>query len=116
MMKDLEVEVPLGGLMQVHGAGLRGSQQVEAAQGLAGQGLGALGGVTWSLLQEAGVGRESRSVAGGVEAGAVLDNRHVWPAGGSKDKGQVSHAKTMTKEKMFPSGLHGITCVELLLM
>lgn len=72
--------------MQVHGAGLRGSQQVEAAQGLTGQGLGALGGVSWSLLQVAGVGRERRGVAGGVEAGAVLDNCPIWPAGVSKDK------------------------------
>lgn len=72
--------------MQVHDAGLRGSQQVEAAQGLAGQGLGALGGVAWSLLQEAGGIRERCRVAGGVEAGAVLHNCHLRPAGGSTDK------------------------------
>ena len=59
-----EVEVPLAGLVQVHGAGLGGAQQVEASQGIAGQRLGALGGVARPLLQEAGPGGERRSVAG----------------------------------------------------
>lgn len=66
MMKDAsEVEVSLAGLVQVHGAGLRGAQQVEASQGLAGQRLVALaGGVARPLLQEAGAGGERRSIAG----------------------------------------------------
>ena len=58
------VEVSLAGLVQVLGAGLRGAQQVEAPQGVAGQRLGALGGVTRALLQEAGAGGERRNVAG----------------------------------------------------
>lgn len=66
--------MPLGGLVQVHDARLWGSQQVEAAQGLTGQGLGALGGVTCSLLQKAGGVRERCGVAAGAEAGAVLHN------------------------------------------
>lgn len=72
--------------MQVHGAGLRGAQQVEATQGLAGQRLGTLGGVTRPLLQEAGVGGNRCSVAGGVEAGTPLDDCHLRPAGGEKDR------------------------------
>lgn len=60
-----EVEVSLAGLMQVYGAGLRGAQQVEASQGVAGQWMGALGGAaTRPLLQEAGMGGEGRSIAG----------------------------------------------------
>lgn len=39
----------LTGLVQVRGAGLQGAQQVEASQRVAGQRLGALGGVTGAL-------------------------------------------------------------------
>lgn len=72
----------LAGLVQVHGAGLLRAQQVEAAQGVAGQRLGALGGVTRPLLKEAGPGGERRGVAGGVEAGAPRDDCNLRPAGG----------------------------------
>lgn len=44
----------LTGLVQVRGAGLQGAQQVEAAQRVAGQRLGALGDATGALRQEAG--------------------------------------------------------------
>lgn len=76
----------LAGLVQVHGAGLRGAQQVEASQGVAGQRLGALGGVTHPLLQEARAGGKRRSVAGGVQAGATLDDGRLRPAGGNRDR------------------------------
>ncbi len=78
----------LAGLVQVHGAGLRRAQQVEASQGVAGQRLGALGGVTRTLLQEAGAGGERRGVAGRVEAGAPRDDSHLWPAGGRQRQKQ----------------------------
>lgn len=72
----------LVGLVQVHCAGLLWAQQVEAAQGVPGQRLGALGGVTRPLLQEAGPGGERRGVAGRVEAGAPRDDCNLRPAGG----------------------------------
>lgn len=70
--------------MQVHGARLQRAQQVEASQGVAGQRLRALGGVTSSLLQDASTSGERRGVAGGVEAGAALN--HLLPAGGNKGR------------------------------
>lgn len=76
----------LAGLVQVHGSGLRGSQQVEASQGVAGQRLGARSAIAHPLLQEAGAGRECRSVAGGVQTGAALDNSYLRPAGGDRDR------------------------------
>lgn len=39
----LKVEAPLAGLLQVPSAGLKGAQQIEAAQGVAGQWRGDLG-------------------------------------------------------------------------
>lgn len=79
-----EVEVPLDRLVKVHGAGLWGAQKVVASQGFAGERLGALGSVTWSLLllQEAGVGGERRSIAGRVEVGAALSGCYLLPEGG----------------------------------
>lgn len=67
-----EVEMPLAGLVQVHGVGFWGAEQVEASQGLAGHGLGTLGGVSRPLLHKAGLSGERRGVAGGVKAGAPL--------------------------------------------
>lgn len=84
----------LAGLVQVHGAGLWGAQQVEASQGVAGQRLGALGGVPRPLLQEARAGGERRSVTGGVQAGATLDDSHLRPAGRHRDKAPVSLSRS----------------------
>lgn len=67
-----EVEMPLAGLVQVHGVGFWGAEQVEASQGLAGHGLGTLGGVSRPLLHKAGLSGERRGVAGGVKTGAPL--------------------------------------------
>lgn len=89
-----EVEMPLTGLVQVHGVGLWGAQQVQASQGLAGRGLGALGGVSRPLLHEAGLSGERRGVAGGVKAGAPLGNCRLRPAGG-RSKSRLADGQKM---------------------
>lgn len=68
----LEVEASLAGLLQVPCASLKGAQQVEAAQRVAGQGLGDLGDFH---------GRQ-RGVVGRVHGGAALLHRCLWPVGG----------------------------------
>lgn len=75
-----EVQVSLAGLVEVHGVGLWGAQQVEAPQGVAGQRRGGLCSAASPLPQEASAGG-----AVGV-GGAVLEDGCLWPAGGDRNR------------------------------
>lgn len=86
-----EVQVPLAGLVKVHGAGLWGAQQVEAAQSVAGQRQGALHTAAGPLMQEASTSGKRRGVAGRVQGGAALDDGCVWPAGGDSSYQTFDH-------------------------
>ena len=89
------VEVSLVGLVEVHGvgpallAGGREAEQVAAPHGVAGEGQAALGPPAPGLallLEQAGPGRERRSEAGRVEAGATLALCHLRPTGGDAER------------------------------
>lgn len=80
-----EVQVPLAGLVKVHGAGFWGAQQVEATQGIAGQRRGALHAAAGPLLQEASTSGKCRGIADRVQGRTALDDGCVWPAGGDSD-------------------------------
>lgn len=75
-----EVQVSLAGLVEVHGVGLWGAQQVVAPQAVAGQRRGGLCSAAPPLPQEAGAGG---AVGGG---GAVLEDGCLWPAGGDRNR------------------------------
>lgn len=76
-MKMSEVQVSLAGLVQVHGVGLWGAQQVEASQGITRQRGGGLCCAAHPLSQEAAVSR--------VLAGVALEDGCLWPAGGDSE-------------------------------
>lgn len=74
-----EVQVSLAGLVEVHGVGLRGAQQVKASQAVTGQWRGGLRTAAHPLTQEAGA---CGAVAGG---GVALEDGGLRPAGGNRN-------------------------------
>lgn len=76
-VKMSEVQVSLAGLVQLHGVGLWGAQQVEASQGITRQRRGGLCCAAHPLSQEAALSR--------VLAGVALEDGCFWPAGGDSE-------------------------------
>lgn len=74
-----EIQVSLTGLVEVHGVGLGGPQQVEAPQAATGQRGGGLCTAAQPLPQEAGA-------SGAVARGRVaLEDCRLWPAEGDRN-------------------------------